>query len=199
MEKINNVCSLRLCCHSAQFLKSENFRTFSCPFDWIFSDPKIVLECIKDDFKNFLDRSKYTALSDTACGHLLYGRSMFYHRNPLNNDEDHGYYKRCVDRFKILMKDEYPKLFVIMYVNQQVDNYITIKNEIIDLHAKNYKILCVFHFVGNFSNSLESVENVDFLKLETQSKSDGAWFKRKACNKYMSQIVNNKYQFDIKK
>ena len=55
--EIKYVCSLGSLCHSAQILKNNNLKRCSYPFDWIFSSPNMVIDCISDDFKKFLDKS----------------------------------------------------------------------------------------------------------------------------------------------
>ena len=51
---INYVCSLGSLCQSASIIKENNLRLCSYPFDWVFSNNNIVLECIEEDFTPFL-------------------------------------------------------------------------------------------------------------------------------------------------
>lgn len=40
-------------CHASSLLKRNNYKKYSYPFDWIFSDCNIILDCIKTNFKFF--------------------------------------------------------------------------------------------------------------------------------------------------
>lgn len=62
--EINYVCSLGKMCHSATLIKRNNFKFCSFPFDWVFSSPKVVISCLKDRFKSFLDKSNYIYLDN---------------------------------------------------------------------------------------------------------------------------------------
>ncbi len=57
--EINNVCSLGTLCHTATLLKRNNLKISSYPFDWIFSNINIIIDCIEDDFNSFLDKKYY--------------------------------------------------------------------------------------------------------------------------------------------
>ena len=104
MEEINYTCSLGSLCHSAQILKRNEYKLCSYPFDWIFLNYYNILDCIQDNFNIFLDKSYYINISESKCGHLKYHDCMFNHHNPLINIDHYNYYKRCVDRFKILLQ-----------------------------------------------------------------------------------------------
>ena len=83
------MCSLGGICHSAQLLKRNGLKKCSYPFDWIFSSISMIIDCLEDDFKKFLDKSMYTSKSESTCGHNVYGKSMFPHHNPLNSEKDY--------------------------------------------------------------------------------------------------------------
>ena len=104
---IYHVCSLGTLCHTSTLLKNNNLKKCSYPFDWIFSNYNIVIDCLKTDFKIFLDKSYYIDISHNKCGHSYYGNQMFNHRNPLININDYEYYNRCVDRFNKLLINKY--------------------------------------------------------------------------------------------
>jgi len=83
MLEINYTCSLGSLCHSSQILKRNNYKKCSYPFDWIFSNYDIIIDCLIDDFNIFLDKSYYINISETKCGHSKYSYNMFWHHNPL--------------------------------------------------------------------------------------------------------------------
>jgi hypothetical protein len=53
MLEINYTCSLGSLCHSSQILKRNNYKKCSYPFDWIFSNYDIIIDCLEDDFNIF--------------------------------------------------------------------------------------------------------------------------------------------------
>ena len=57
MLEINYTCSLGNLCHGSQILKRNNYKKCSYPFDWIFSNYDIIINCLEDDFNIFLDKS----------------------------------------------------------------------------------------------------------------------------------------------
>ncbi|MGN7125789.1 DUF1796 family putative cysteine peptidase [Methylorubrum thiocyanatum] len=108
-----NHISLGSHCHTAQILKGLGLRTWSAPFDWIFSSPGMVRDCLADDFSALLDRRQYesTPLSErrvpdeTRCRHLLYRERhaipfVFNHHDPATSDEDYRFLAAGVRRLR---------------------------------------------------------------------------------------------------
>jgi hypothetical protein len=193
--EINNFCSLGTLCHSSLLLKRTKLKKESYPFDWIFSDYNIIIHCISDNFKIFLDKSYYININKNKCGHSYYHEKMFNHHNPLKI-EDYNYYNRCVERFKKLLKSSESKLFVMMYVNKDTKE---IRNEIKKLvkfnnkfskYTLNYILLVIFHNKNKIRNHFFKYNNnIHFLYLSTKSSSDGIQFKNKNDNLYLDHIM----------
>ena len=101
--EIKYVCSLGNCCHTSQFMKDNKLKKCSYPFDWILSNHNIIIHCIKDNFVKFLDKSYYVSYSDKKCFHKYYNDFMFFHHEPLINNDDYNYFIRCIDRFNNLL------------------------------------------------------------------------------------------------
>eukprot|EP00449_Zooxanthella_nutricula_P039265 CAMPEP_0198584866 /NCGR_PEP_ID=MMETSP1462-20131121/128571_1 /TAXON_ID=1333877 /ORGANISM="Brandtodinium nutriculum, Strain RCC3387" /LENGTH=190 /DNA_ID=CAMNT_0044316287 /DNA_START=62 /DNA_END=630 /DNA_ORIENTATION=- len=105
----------------------------------------MVLHCLRDDFRSFLDREQYflnatvfdaIGLRPGAAprerrliGHRLYsemtagvGRgTIFNHRDPLGSPEDLEYLARAVERFRlVLQRTAERKMFVILNLNKQL-------------------------------------------------------------------------------
>ena len=206
-KEINHACSFGTLCHSSNMLKYSKLKKCSYPFDWIFSNYDIILHCIEDEFKIFLDKSYYHSIHNNACEHTYYfkkgsGTVLFYHRNPLKNIEHYKYYERCVNRFKNLLKNSRSKLFTIFYHNRDnVDE--NIKNEVIEFNEKlskyttNYTILVVFniHKKPIREHFFTQHENSDFLELHTVSSSNGVVFFNNDDNNYLGDILKSKYNF----
>lgn len=108
-----NHISLGSHCHTAQILKGLDLRTWSAPFDWIFSSPGMVRDCLADDFSDLLDRRHYEstplherqAPNETRCRHLLYRDRhaipfVFNHHDPAASDEDYRFLQAGVRRLR---------------------------------------------------------------------------------------------------
>ncbi|CAK9091263.1 unnamed protein product [Durusdinium trenchii] len=94
------------------------------PFDWAFSSPRMVCDCLADDFKSFLDPREYMAIGrqGSGCGHRRYAEQRlpnrwqgftWLHHDPLRKRQDHDYLKRCVERFRVAARSPGRKLFVV--------------------------------------------------------------------------------------
>ena len=119
---VTHLASLGSFCLTGNILKNNGLRRYSLPFDWIFSSPQMLIDCLQDDFSAFLDRRHYRSISDgrwnPGAEHELYLQkygiaAVFAHRDP-TREEDYLYFKRCVDRFRDLLRSRDSKLFLIM-------------------------------------------------------------------------------------
>lgn len=202
---INYVCSLGPICHSAQILKRNNLKSGSYPFDWIFSNYNNIIHCIKDDYKIFLDKSYYYNISYKRCGHNYYKEILWWHHNPLKNNDNYEYYIRCVNRFKKLIEYNENKLFIMFFKNidiieEKIINELTNFNTIFSKYTKNYILLIIFHIPNKLENhnSFTYVDNIHFMELHTISKSNGLSFENERDNNYLDKILNDTYTFDLK-
>lgn len=119
---IAHLASLGSFCLPGNVLRNNGLKRYSLPFDWLFSSPQMLIDCLADDFSAFLDRRYYRSISEgrwaPGAEHELYLekygiRSVFAHRDP-TREEDYLYFTRCVDRFRALLRSADPKLFLIM-------------------------------------------------------------------------------------
>jgi hypothetical protein len=186
-------------------LKRNKYKLCSYPFDWIFSSCDIIIHCIEDDFKTFLDKQYYIDISESKCGHSKYNNCMFNHQNPLTNIDHYNYYGRCVNRFKDLLKKQEHKLFIMISVNMNnIDE--NIKNNIIDFNNKfskytsNYTLLVIFHIPNKQQNHhiFTYNDNIHFLELHTLSVSGGVEFNDNNDNIYLDNIIKSTYNFNVK-
>lgn len=208
MYEVNHICSFGKNCHSAYLLKRNNYKLESYPFDWIFSEIHIILDCIKDDFEKFLDKKYYTLSIDSKIQrHEYYYKDeyyMFNHKNPLKED-DYAYYERCVNRFRKLIKNNNNKLFVFFFNNIEFDKINILKIQITNFSNEiknniiNFKILFIFQTISKERNfKLYPLNNlVDFMELYTISESNGVHFLNDDDNKYLDLIIHNQYIFNI--
>jgi hypothetical protein len=200
---INYVCSFGTLCHSTQMLNNLKLKTCSYPFDWVFTTPEQIIHIIQDDFKIYLDKSYYRIIKH-YCGHDIYHTDFFRHHNPLNNEEHYNYFKRCIHRFRELLKRDGLKQFVVYFPNiKKLDNECYERIRLLDnclmKYTKNYKILCILHFdkktkqYYNFINE----DRIDFLELHTISSSNGLNFENIRDTLFLNTIINVHYKYNI--
>lgn len=116
--RVNHV-SLGSHCHTAQILKKTGLRTWSAPFDWLFSSPGMVLDCLRDDFVALLDRSQYEsnpvenrpAPKECSCRHRLYAKRhaipfVFNHHDPAISEADYCFLAEGVRRLRAALRIE---------------------------------------------------------------------------------------------
>jgi hypothetical protein len=118
-EKRTVFISLGQNCSTSWYLKQANLKRESYPFDWIFSSPEIILDCMQDRFQKFLDKSLIVEHEEKqTAGHSVYHQNLFNHRNPLLSEEDYAYYQRCCSRFLQEMESNRPKVYVMTLINE---------------------------------------------------------------------------------
>lgn len=104
------------CCTSWYMKQSEN-KFASYPFDWIVTSPEIIIDILDDDFERLLDRELIISKTYRA-GHRYYHDIIFGHRNPALSADDHAYFQRCVSRWKELMEQQPPVVYVTIVLNE---------------------------------------------------------------------------------
>ena len=209
--EINYVCSLGSLCHSAQTIKRNNLKLCSYPFDWCFSNMDNVIDCIKDDFNVYLNKSYYIYISNNKCGHSMYGNKMWWHHNPLSNENHYSYFVRCVDRFKKLISLTHPKMFIMTFINGEHgshdDNFnkkVIKFNKKLKEFTSNYILLVIKNNVieteteTETNHILKHEDNIHFLTLNTLSKSNGSKFLNDSDNKYLDNLLRQSYKFNLK-
>jgi hypothetical protein len=206
MTEVKYVCSLGPRCHTAQFLKRNNLKLESYPFDWVFANLDMVMHCLADNFETLLD-SRYFMIKDInskSQQHSIYygdeNEHVFNHHNPLK-PKDYTYFTRCIKRFKNLLTKPELKMFILTFLNYNPINE-SFKNDIIELNkllgkkTKNYGILCIVQYVAPKNNYKFNIhENIHFLEIYTKSESNGLEFLNENDNKYFDKIVYNTYSF----
>jgi hypothetical protein len=209
----HQVCSLGPFCHSANLLQRLNLKIVSFPFDWIFSNPLIIANCIETNFRFFLDKSYF--MVDASANHqqnkyyvdhFHITNPLFPHSNPLHQ-ETLEHFQRCIQRFHILLNCPDKKLFIISYMvtyTEKVDSdYIEklkILNRILSVNTTNYDILCIINTPKQaVQSSVFSTlgENIIILELHTFSISHGVFFLNEDDNIFLQNIIRNKFAFDI--
>ncbi|BAU37397.1 hypothetical protein APT_00315 [Acetobacter pasteurianus NBRC 101655] len=111
-------------CLTASVIKNLGLKQKSYPFDWIFSDIRMVNHCIHDEFSTFLDKSQHIKIADSDklspdanfCDHRYYkehyGVLFTFNHYDISVDDVYKYYKRCVERFVELLNSDKKVLFL---------------------------------------------------------------------------------------
>ncbi len=200
-------CSLGPHCHSSYLLKCNSLKKESYPFDWIFTNYKIIKNIIEDNFNEFLNKMHYKSLNKYQACHTIYHDSMFWHHNPLLNEDHYEYFIRCVERFQNMIKSDESKLFLYLVKDVCEIDETTIENNMFELYetlnkyTTNFKLLVVIihpHKSKHKYTLTNSNSNIDFLHVDVLSSSNGKEFINQLDNKYISIILNTKYKFDLK-
>ena len=100
-------------CHAASALRGAGLRTWSGPFDWLFSCPGMIADCLEDDFAALLDPRHLRSVPAAElsggvrkqCRHLLfearYGLPpVFNHHDPAGVPADARALERAVRRLR---------------------------------------------------------------------------------------------------
>ena len=116
-----NVVSLGAHCYPAWLLRRLGLRDAAMPFDWLFSDPGMVADCLLDDFSDFLDEAKLVRVDPwpgRRVGHRVYSPKyrrpvIFQHHDP-TDAAGRAYLLRGLDRFRRLLDAGDPTLFLLI-------------------------------------------------------------------------------------
>jgi len=210
MDTIRHVCSLGQLCQASNMIKNNKLKLESYPFDWIFTSPDIIIHCLNDNFKTFLNRSLYVPHSNEPnmrkCGHSAYRNEMFNHHNPKDYDVDYNYFERCVKRFQQLLYSNNNKLFIVTFLfNHDLSTFEKNRKDVIEMnntlkqYTTNFNIFVMFNILSSETeHTLITYENIDFCILYTKGKSDGVQFLDSEDNLYINNVLKNKYVFDVK-
>ena len=107
MEKINYIIALGCCCNVSYFIKKLSLKRFSLPFDWVFSNCKMIIDILHNNFEDFIDTKYIIGTSE----HKKYHKIMFNHKN-MTQKKNIEYYKRCITRFQKVINSSKKKLFI---------------------------------------------------------------------------------------
>lgn len=205
-------CSLGFVCFSSELLQRNKLKTKSYPFDWVFSYPALIIDCIENNFENFMNPKNLTRDKDSTTNtNTFYFKdhiTMFHHQNPLEENKC-SYFQRCIDRFYELLKSRKRKLFVVTILEKSVyptnnpedfhsvvhltENDIMDFNNQIKKYTENYTLLCIFQSVtGSQNHTFNYTDNIHFLHIDTIEKARGAEF-YPADNFYLDKIIKEKY------
>jgi hypothetical protein len=114
-----HVISLGPSCYVSAVFNRLGLRRYSGPFDWMFTTVPMVQSVIESDFVQFLDKQYYSPVvrgTHTEYKHTFYENFLatnFTHYDPVS-DEGHAYLERCVERFRRVLGQSDPKMFLFI-------------------------------------------------------------------------------------
>jgi len=215
--EINYVCSIGSFCHTASYLKDNKLRYCAYPFDNITSAPEMVTDCLRDDFKLFLDKTRYEEIicwdGSISSNHKLYGKfshsiglnkethfNLTFRHNNITTDNDYNSFKRRIERFRMLLKKEEPKLFLLFSQDTEfTKKEMNELNDMLKTKTTNYQIMCIT-MLNDFQphHVIEEVDNIKYVKLYTYGRSDGGKFLCHPGNGYLDGLIRSYYNFQLK-
>lgn len=114
-----NHISLGSNCQMAHALKTLDLRTWSAPFDWLFTLPEMVSDCLADDFAALTDRDQLESIPEaerlgpgiTRGRHRLYRaryglECLFNHHDPAVSETDYAFLTEGVRRLRQALSTE---------------------------------------------------------------------------------------------
>jgi hypothetical protein len=189
-----NVVSLGSHCHVAHWLKEAGLRGWSGPFDWIFSAPGMVRECLEDDFATLLDRrhlesvplAERVAPEVTRGRHTIYGPRhgvpfVFNHHDPAGSDADYAFLSEGVRRLRgALARPGARNTFFLMHAAPVGEaDLVGIAAALARTPARN-RLVVIAHASGAEHASAQvapgPVDNVRIVTLATRNPSFGLRF-----------------------
>ena len=202
--EINYVIPLGSQCFSSFFLKKYNLKKTSYPFDWIFSSPVVIINILDDKFKKFLNKNYYEIKDEKSKQnkHLIYLPELmiFNHRNPYK-EEDHLYYKRCIDRFYNVLNKKEKKLFILTSLKNEINNElenICILNHKLSHLTNNYILIVIFQIcTGVQSKEIYEYDNMIIIQITTISESDGVIFLNDSDDLFYKDIIDTFFEFKL--
>lgn len=192
----------------AQILKTEGLRTWSAPFDWIFSAPGMVRDCLADDFATLLDRGQYEstpleermAPHETRCRHLLYRDRhaipyVFNHHDPASNEADYRFLQAGVRRLRAALDTPGTRnrLYLMTTVPAGETVFPAIRDLLAARRARNHLTVLEVTAGAAIPSVVEGVrqDGLDRFRVETRSASAGLRFPDPADNAFVSALVRD--------
>ena len=206
-----NHISLGSHCHTAQILKGLDLRTWSAPFDWIFSSPGMVRDCLADDFSDLLDRRHYEstplherqAPNETRCRHLLYRDRhaipfVFNHHDPAASDEDYRFLQAGVRRLRAALDrpGARNRFYLMTALPTEAATVRAIRDALTARGADNHLLMLQLHQGESRTVSVLAQEpHLDWLRIEVRSPSVGVRFADTADDAFVKAVLRERSPF----
>ncbi len=193
-------------------MKRNGWKKCSYPFDWINSRPVILKDCLKNNFKTFMDKSEHITVKHEylpASSHITYNRIEFggdgispiFCHHDLTIEKDYSYFERCIDRFRDLLSLSAKKLFLIIFDNAMtfIDRHDTINelDKVLSDYTQNYLLCVINHTISDtLSHTLDICNHITYINIFS-STSNGVYFTNNEHNVYLDNIMKSLYTFEV--
>jgi Putative papain-like cysteine peptidase (DUF1796) len=203
--KFRHAISIGSSCLTANLLRRSNLRRYACPFDWAFSNPNLVLSCIRDDFKEYLDKDNLiNDGSPTAWGHHTYrhryGLQRTLNHHDVREQVDYERLRRAAIRFQALRHLEDRVMLVLdLPVEALASSHVRDELQEIAARFKNAKVVGI-GWTPTGARKLERLSETE--KIDVYSFTPGAesvaatGLEAEADNTLLDNVMTN-YEFDL--
>lgn len=179
-------------CTSASLIKELHMKFASYPFDWVVSKLDVILHCLSDNFKEYMQVTNYQGMNsetfnlcDNEKIHIChenivfneyyeqlfnnhnekgtYGMMLAETHHDMRNEKDQGYFQRCVDRFKEMIT--IPRQKAYLYVHSLMG-----KNE---FDIQSAELISKFiHFVDTFKTYAKQSYGIFFFAVKDHDRKN---------------------------
>ena len=201
-----NHISLGTHCHMAQVLKTEGLRTWSGPFDWIFSTPGMVRDCLVDDYAALLRRADLETIpiperpdpSLGRCRHRVFRERyglpcVFNHHDPASSDADYAFLEAGVRRFRTAVDDPAARNHLWLMTEQALDPDIVrdMAETLATRKSRNTLIVIGVHPGRSEAREAGRVDGPGsrWLTVEVAAASKGLRFGSREDDRFLSSLV----------
>ena len=205
---INHTISLGPFCFNAMFMKKKMYKNASFPFDWLFSNLKMINDCLENDFDTFMDKSKHKKISSKASEHTEYKIHKMFNHHDITSRKDYDYFSRCIARFRNLHKTKGTKLFTAIILSSSLNDAQSNLIKSIHKNLKRYAgedhvllIVCI-NVVGKKEDKKRySVDkwfdDLYVVNLRTHEKLNGMSFVDRKDHTLYDKMLHELFTFEI--
>lgn len=204
-EKFQHVVSIGSNCMTAYLTRRLDLRRYAGPFDWVFCNPNLVLSCINDEFREYLDPQNFVNDgSDTAWGHKTYmeryGQRRTFNHHNVQNQADYEHFLRCVARFQSLRSCDSRVMLTLNLPAGFLENE-HVQSDLLAIAGsfKDAKILLI-GLTAEGPRNVEYRAKTDRMDVYAVTPSaactNGLWFEADADNALLD-FVMNEYVYDL--
>lgn len=212
--EINYICSLGSWCLPAVYLSEHGLQRCSYPFDYILSAPEMIADCIRDDFALFLDKTRHEQCGEAPninSNHKIYGKfshsllldktcclNNTFRHHDITSDKDYNSFIRKVNRFRMLLKKEEPKLFLLFSQYEEfTKKQIQELDDILKTKTTNYQLMFITMIKDeSVHHTAEDNGHIKIIKLYINNTSRG-WLATPG-DAYLNQIIGSYFVFNLK-
>lgn len=105
-------------CYPAWLLDRMGLRDAAYPFDWLWSDARMVADCLDDGFASFLDQEQHAVVDNRTSTHRLfqarYKTAKTFNHHNICNPETLDHFRRASSRFADAAASHEPTLFFVL-------------------------------------------------------------------------------------